>query len=65
MPNDQLEVEVREKIEVLGAASRFIADDSLSFSKMHRLGLVITNGNPVKSSLQNNCTISAIKLETS
>ncbi len=42
--------------------SRFVADDSLSVSKMHRAdpGMI---RNP-SSILQNNCTVLAIELET-
>ncbi len=51
--NDQLEIEVKGKG---GVASRFVANDSLSILKMHRVGL-ITISNPVHSSLQNKCTV--------
>ena len=48
----------------IGVASRFIADDSLSILQMHHVGLEITISNPVIFSLQNNCTVLAIELET-
>ncbi len=44
-----------------GVGSRFLADDSLTILIMHRVGLVTTTKNPVKSSLQNNCTILGVK----
>ena len=43
--------------------SRFVADDSLSILKVHCVGLV-TFSNPVISSLQNNCTVLVVELET-
>ena len=47
-----------------GVATRFVADDSLTILKMHRKGLAITINNPVKSSLQNNCTVLGVEFET-
>ncbi len=56
LPNNQL------KFEVLGvdgagvASSRSVADDSLAIIKMQSMDLA-TISSPVKSSLQNNCTV--------
>ncbi len=47
-----------------GVASRSVADDSLSISQMHSVGLAIRIINPVPSSLKQNCTVFAIELET-
>ncbi len=61
--NDQLEVEVVGTFGEGGVGSRFVADDSLSFLEVHRVGLVIIS-NPIIFSLKNNCTVLAIELET-
>ncbi len=50
-------------IRVVGVGSRFEADDSLSISKMHRVGL-ITISDPVPSSLELNCTVLGVEFET-
>ncbi len=47
-----------------GMASRFVADDSLAIRKMHRVGHAIATSNPVYSSLQNNCAVFVVELET-
>ncbi len=49
---------------VAGVASRFEADDSLSILKLHRVALHMTNSKPVKSSLQNDCTVLVVELDT-
>ncbi len=59
--NYQLEVSVVGK--VVSEATRFVADDSLSVLKMHRVGHPIII-NPVIASLQNNCTVLRIELQT-
>ena len=58
-----MEVAVGGRIEPARTSSRFVADDSLSISKMYSVGLV-TISNPVKSSPQNNSTVLRIELET-
>ena len=58
--DDQLEVLV---YGTPGAASRFVANDSLSILEIHRVGLE-TQGNPVLPSLQNNRTVLGEELET-
>ena len=59
-PDYQLEVVVAGS---RGVASRFVADDSLSILKKHRVGFT-TISNPVPSSLQNNCTVLGVENET-
>ncbi len=51
-------------IGVVWVASRFVADDSLSILKMHRVGLVKLIVNPFMSGLQNDCTILVVELKT-
>ena len=48
---------------VVGAGSRFEAEDSLSILEMYRVGL-LTSSNPVILSLQNNCTVLGEEFET-
>jgi hypothetical protein len=50
-------------IGVVGAASRFVAYDALSIFKMHRLDHAVMT-NQVKSSLESNCTVLVVELET-
>ena len=45
------------------AATRFVADDSLSILKIHSVGLV-TIINPVHLSLQNKFAVLGVKLQT-
>ena len=52
-------------IEAVGIGSRSVTDDSLSVRKMHRVGLAPIKSGPVPSSLQNNCTVLGVELETS
>ncbi len=59
-PDNQLKVVVKGKM-----TSRFVADDSLSILEMHRVGLAITMSNPVHFSLEHNCTVLGVELETS
>ena len=59
--NDELEVVVPGRIGVVGAASRFVAYDSLSIFKMHRFNLAIMT-NQVISSLKSNCTVLVVEL---
>ena len=56
--DNQLKVVV---IGIIGSASRFVTDDSLSVLEIHRVGLVSYISNPVKSSLQNNCAVLVVK----
>ncbi len=49
----------------IGGAIRSVADDSLSIRQMHCVSFEQTLNNPVKFSLQNNCTVLAIELKTS
>ncbi len=60
--NDQLDLYVFGIIERL--ASRFEADDSLSICQVYRVGLAKPTSNPVHSSLQHNCTVFGVELET-
>ncbi len=60
----QLEVAVHGRIGVEGVGSRFEANDSLSIREVHCVGLVFTISKPVVSSLQDNCTVLGVKLET-
>ncbi len=48
---------------IRGTTSRFVAEDSFSIRKIHRVGLE-TFVNPVLSSLKHNCTVLAIELQT-
>ncbi len=61
-PDYQLEVVVHSSMH--GVGSRFVAYDSLSVLKMHRVGLVIIISNPVMSSLQHYCTVLGVELKT-
>jgi hypothetical protein len=45
-------------------AKRSVADDSLSISQVHCVGLETTNMNPVRSSLQHNRTVLGVELQT-
>ena len=58
-----MEVEVPGMVGVVRVASRIVADDSLSISKMHSVGLV-TISNPVSTSVQNNYTVRSVEFET-
>ena len=57
----QLEVEVQGSS---GVASGFVANHSLAISQNHCVGLVITVSNPVKASLEHNCPVLAVELQT-
>ncbi len=61
---NQLEVVVRGRIvkEWIFEA-RFVADGSLSILDIHRVGLFTTN-NPVVSSLEHNCAVLGVELQT-
>jgi hypothetical protein len=59
--NNQLKFAVVGLVVQFGVTSWFVADDSLSILKMHRVGLAITITNPVISSLENNCTIFTVE----
>ncbi len=63
-PDYQLEVAVDGTIEFFEVVSRFVADDSLSTLKMHRVGPALTIRSPVESSLQNNCIVLGVKFLT-
>jgi hypothetical protein len=60
---DQLEVEVPGTIGVVGIASRFVADNLLSISQIHRVCL-LTKEKPSPSSLHNNFTVLGVELQT-
>ena len=60
-PDHQLEVVV---VGIGGAASGFVADDSLAISQNHCVGLQRTVSNPVKACLEHNCPVLAVELQT-
>ncbi len=60
-PDHQLEVVV---VGTSGVASGFVADDSLAISQNHCVGLAINSSNPVYASLQHNCPVLAVELQT-
>ncbi len=59
--NYQLEIQVQG---IIAVGYRFVADDSLSILKMHCVRFVITISKPVESSLQLNCTVLGVELQT-
>ncbi len=59
----QLKVEVPGITGVDGVTHRFEADDSLSLFQIHCVG-VVTISNPIILSLQHNCTVFRVELQT-
>jgi hypothetical protein len=61
-PDYQLEVAVHGIIG--GAGSRLVANDSLSVLEEYCMGLVLLISSPVDTSLQDNCTVFGVELQT-